>query len=85
MGSHMRTYEGRVLDRQDEDLEDQGLHFDISTISSRLSRRKFFGLLGIGAGTAAIAACSPGSDPSAASSSTGTTSGVAASTANSDG
>lgn len=88
MGLHIRTYEGRVLDRQNEDLEDQGLHFDIGTIRNRVSRRKFFGLLGVGAGTAAIAACSPGSDPSAASSatssSTGTTSGAAASTANSD-
>lgn len=88
MDSNTRIYEARVLDRQDEDLEDQGLHFDIGTIRNRVSRRKFFGLLGIGAGTAAIAACSPGSDPSAASSaassSTGTTSGVAASTANSD-
>ena len=32
MGLHIRTYEGRVLDRQNEDLEDQGLHFDIGTI-----------------------------------------------------
>lgn len=84
MDSHIRTYEGRVLDRQDEDLEDQGLHFDISTIRSRVSRRKFFGLLGMGAGTAAIAACSPGSDSSTASSSTGTTSSAASSSAKSN-
>lgn len=51
-----RTFEGRVLPRQDEDPEDQGLAFDIGTI---LSRRKILGLIGVGAGSAALAACAP--------------------------
>lgn len=52
-------FEGRPLAKPEEDVEDQGLAFDITTISNRLSRRGFLSLLGIGAGSAALAACSP--------------------------
>ncbi|GAB3074301.1 hypothetical protein [Corynebacterium aquatimens] len=53
----------------------QGLTFDIATIDNRLSRRKLLGFLGIGAGSAALAACAPGmsaNSPSASSSGTST-------------
>ncbi|HJE89894.1 MAG TPA: twin-arginine translocation signal domain-containing protein, partial [Dietzia timorensis] len=61
-----RTYEGRPLDRPGEDIEDQGLAFDVATL---LGRRKFLGALGLGAGAVALAACSPGSSGSSASAS----------------
>ena len=75
----VRTYEGRRLDRPGEDIEDQGLAFDVATL---LGRRKFLGALGLGAGAVALAACSPGSSGSSASASTSGTSatGVADST-----
>ena len=63
----VRTYEGRPLDRPGEDIEDQGLAFDVATL---LGRRKFLGALGLGAGAVALAACSPGSSNSSASAST---------------
>ncbi|WP_288833225.1 intradiol ring-cleavage dioxygenase [uncultured Corynebacterium sp.] len=69
----MRFFEGRPLDRQAEDVEDQGLAFDLQTIDNRLSRRRLLGMLGVGAGSVALAACAPGG------SSSGTTSGVASS------
>lgn len=74
-----RTYEGRPLDRPGEDIEDQGLAFDVATL---LGRRKFLGALGLGAGAVALAACSPGSSSSSASASTSsaTATGVADST-----
>ena len=65
-GAETRTYEGRPLDRPGEDIEDQGLAFDVATL---LGRRKFLGALGLGAGAVALAACSPGSSGSSASAS----------------
>ena len=51
----VRTFEGRVLDRQDEDVEDQGLRFDLGTL---LDRRRVLGVAGAGAGALLLAACS---------------------------
>lgn len=50
------AYEGRLLDRVDEEVVDQGLRFDIGTL---MSRRGILGLVGIGAGSLALAACAP--------------------------
>jgi len=69
----MRFFEGRPLDRQAEDVEDQGRAFDLQTIDNRLSRRRLLGKLGVGAGSVALTVCAPGG------SSSGTTSGVASS------
>ncbi|MGO2660326.1 intradiol ring-cleavage dioxygenase [Mycetocola reblochoni] len=49
------AYEGRLLDRADEEVVDQGAPFDIGTL---MSRRGVLGLIGVGVGTAALAACS---------------------------
>ncbi|WP_087117862.1 dioxygenase family protein [Corynebacterium urinipleomorphum] len=76
----LKTFEGRVLDRQDEDVEDQGLAFDMKTIESRLSRRKLLGFLGIGAGSAALAACAPGGQSDGRGSSSTATSGAPSTT-----
>ena len=48
------AYEGRLLDRADEEVVDQGVSFDVRTL---LSRRTVLSLLGIGAGSLALAAC----------------------------
>ena len=77
--NNQTTFEGRPLDRPEEDIEDQGLHFDLTTIQNRVSRRGLLGLFGIGAGATVLAACSPGSSTPAASSSA--TSSAAATTA----
>ena len=63
-----RTFEGRPLAKPNEDVEDQGLAFDLQTISHRLSRRGFLSMLGIGAGGAALAACGAGGPSSTATS-----------------
>ncbi|GAB3814701.1 intradiol ring-cleavage dioxygenase [Tessaracoccus terricola] len=47
-------FEGRALPRPDEDLEDQGLAFDVGTL---LGRRRVLGLIGAGAATVGLAAC----------------------------
>ena len=76
----LKTFEGRILDRQDEDVEDQGLAFDMKTIESRLSRRKLFGLIGIGAGSAALAACAPNNPENGNGSASTTTNGAPSTT-----
>ena len=48
------TYEGRPLDRPEEELTDQGLRFDVVTV---LSRRNLLRGLGLGATTLTLAAC----------------------------
>ena len=48
------TYEGRLLDRPDEEVVDQGAAFDIRTL---FSRRSVLGIVGAGIGTVALAAC----------------------------
>ena len=60
-GRHV--FEGRPLDRPEEDLEDQGLAFDLRTvINRRTGRRGALGVLGVGLGGVLLAACSTGSD-----------------------
>ncbi|MFF1540433.1 intradiol ring-cleavage dioxygenase [Microbacterium sp. NPDC058269] len=50
------AYEGRLLDRADEEVVDQGAAFDIRTL---LSRRGILGLAGVGLGAVVLAACAP--------------------------
>ena len=50
----VRTYEGRRLPRPDEEVVDQGLAFDVTTL---LGRRRMLRVLGLGAVTAGLAAC----------------------------
>lgn len=51
------AYEGRLLDRADEEVVDQGVAFDLRTL---VSRRRVLSLLGLGVGAVALAACSTG-------------------------
>ncbi|MBK0417709.1 intradiol ring-cleavage dioxygenase [Leucobacter sp. CSA1] len=55
-------YEGRLLAHQDEEVVDQGLRFDVTTL---LSRRSVLAMFGIGAASLGLAACSSGSTASA--------------------
>lgn len=48
------AYQGRLLPRPDEEVVDQGLGFDVSTL---FSRRRMLQALGLGAGMVALAAC----------------------------
>lgn len=59
------AFEGRLLDRPEDDVVDQGAAFDIRTL---LTRRSVFGALGIVAGTAVLAACTPRGSTAPASS-----------------
>ncbi|MGJ6979696.1 intradiol ring-cleavage dioxygenase [Aestuariimicrobium soli] len=70
------TFEGRVLPRPDDEVQDQGLAFDVTTL---LHRRGLLGLVGAGAGAVALAACGV----SSATSTTGASS-TQASSATSD-
>src|SRR5262245_25525080 len=74
-----RTYEGRTLPRQDDELVDQGLSFDVGTL---LTRRGMLGLLGV-AGGLGLAACgsSDGASSDASGASTGSTTSSAAGSA----
>ena len=57
----LRTHQGRVLPRQDEDVDDQGLAFDLATVRQRaLDRRRVLGALGLGAVGLTLAACGGG-------------------------
>ena len=71
-------YEGRALVRPDDEVVDQGLSFDVGTLLSRrmLDRRRVLGLIGVGAATTALAACS-----AVAGSASGTATGSASSSA----
>ncbi|GMA28624.1 intradiol ring-cleavage dioxygenase [Arenivirga flava] len=61
------AYEGRLLDRADEEIVDQGVRFDLRTL---VSRRGVLGIVGLGAGAMALAACtSDGASTTAGSSS----------------
>jgi hypothetical protein len=77
------AFEGRLLDRVDEEVVDQGAAFDIRTL---MSRRGVLGLAGLGLGAVVLAACAPAASgglsstptPAATSGSSGDgTSGVA--------
>ncbi|WP_295014171.1 intradiol ring-cleavage dioxygenase [uncultured Microbacterium sp.] len=50
------AYEGRLLDRPEEEVVDQGAPFDIRTL---MTRRTVLSLVGLGAGGAVLAACAP--------------------------
>ncbi|MFV0534445.1 MAG: intradiol ring-cleavage dioxygenase [Cumulibacter sp.] len=64
------TYEGRLLDRSDEEVVDQGARFDIQTV---ITRRGVIGVFGAAVGAAVLSACAP-SDSSSRSASGGTSS-----------
>ena len=68
------TWHGRRLDRPQEDLEDQGLAFDLGTL---VTRRRTLGALGAGAAATVLAACGAGAG--------GATSGSSASDGGSSG
>ncbi|BFM23735.1 intradiol ring-cleavage dioxygenase [Microbacterium sp. che218] len=61
------AYEGRLLDRADEPVVDQGAPFDIRTL---VSRRGILGLVVLGAGTATLAACAPSASGAATTTAT---------------
>src|SRR5699024_1538589 len=72
------TYEGRPLPHPEEDVEDQGLAFDVVTV---LTRRNLFGLVGAGAPGLTLAACSTGTATGGGSTvSTGSTGSTSTST-----
>lgn len=73
---HGPAYEGRLLDRPEEEVVDQGAPFDIRTL---MSRRMVLSLVGLGAGGAVLAACAP-STSSAASTPTVTATAPATAT-----
>ncbi|WP_062464423.1 dioxygenase family protein [Demequina soli] len=60
------AYEGRLLHRPDDEVVDQGAAFDIATL---LSRRGAVRLLSLGTGAAILAACTPQTGSTTASSS----------------
>jgi protocatechuate 3,4-dioxygenase beta subunit len=62
------AYEGRLLDRADEEVVDQGVAFDLRTL---VSRRGMLSLLGLGAGSLALAACAPAASGTASTTSDG--------------
>ena len=65
---HEPTYEGRPLVRPDEEVVDQGLGFDVTTL---LSRRRVLRALGLGAAAAGLAACGGGTSSTTTASGTG--------------
>jgi len=60
----MPSYEGRLLVRPHEELVDQGLSFDVTTV---LSRRRMLRALGLGAAAVGLAACGAGGAASGSS------------------
>ncbi|WP_297006850.1 intradiol ring-cleavage dioxygenase [uncultured Corynebacterium sp.] len=68
------AYEGRLLDRPDEDVVDQGPAFDIRTL---MTRRTALGVGAVGVGAVALAACSDNSSSSATTSTSSTGSSAA--------
>ncbi|GAA1655779.1 intradiol ring-cleavage dioxygenase [Microbacterium flavum] len=67
------AYEGRLLDRPDDEVVDQGAGFDIRTL---VTRRSVLGLVGLGAGSLALAACSAAASTAASPSATSTATGT---------
>lgn len=79
------AYEGRLLDRADEEVVDQGVAFDIRTL---VTRRTVLSAVGLGVGAVALAACttatgSSGSSSSGSTSSSGSSSSGTGSTSTS--
>lgn len=62
------TYQGRPLARPRDDVEDQGLGFDLGTL---FGRRRLLSLLGLGAAGLGLAACGSAGDGGAVGGSTG--------------
>ena len=79
--SKPRFFEGRRLDRPNEDVEDQGLAFDMGTV---LSRRRLLGVLGVGAGATALAACGASGTQKTGAGANGTASTESTTSANSN-
>jgi protocatechuate 3,4-dioxygenase beta subunit len=65
---HEPTYEGRPLARPDEEVVDQGLGFDLTTL---MSRRRMLRALGLGAAAAGLTACAAGTSGATTTSGTG--------------
>ncbi|GAA3606560.1 intradiol ring-cleavage dioxygenase [Marihabitans asiaticum] len=74
-----RSYQGRVLPKQDEELVDQGLQFDIATL---LDRRRMLALVGLGS-VGALAACAETTSTGSTSSTSGVTAGTSSSSSGS--
>jgi protocatechuate 3,4-dioxygenase beta subunit len=75
-------FEGRPLARPAEDLEDQGLGFDLGTLMGRCGVLRMFGVgAAVGAAAVGLAACSPSDAASPSPSSTAAGSTAAGSTA----
>ncbi len=68
MNASRPTYEGRPLPRPADEVVDQGLGFDLTTLAGRRSVLK---ALGLGVVTAGLAACSAGTSASAQTTSAG--------------
>lgn len=66
------TYEGRLLPRPEDEVVDQGAGFDIATL---VTRRKVLGVVGVGVGTVALAACASDTSTTGSTTSGSTTSG----------
>ncbi|VXB00044.1 intradiol ring-cleavage dioxygenase [Citricoccus sp. K5] len=75
-----KLFEGRMLDRPEEDVEDQGLAFDLGTL---VSRRKALGAFGLGAGAVLLAACAPVSEQNGSTAASASGSPAASSSASS--
>jgi len=70
------AYQGRRLDRPHEEVVDQGLLFDVGTL---FSRRRVLSLIGVGAATVGLAACTTDASGSTGTSSASGSSGTASS------
>jgi protocatechuate 3,4-dioxygenase beta subunit len=70
------AYEGRLLDRADEEVVDQGVAFDLRTL---VSRRAVLSFAGLGLGAIALAACTPASPATSGGASAAAGSGAAGS------
>ncbi|TFH98373.1 intradiol ring-cleavage dioxygenase [Micrococcus lylae] len=72
-----KRFEGRLLHRQGEDVEDQGAAFDIGTV---VTRRNALGVFGAGAGALLLAACGAGASESSSSGSSSSSAAASSST-----